>query len=69
MSIVIWMSLNALRMVFERSCRMLRCTDGGSCASSVGQHGAHGVGHLDDVGARLLLHLQRDDALLRPAFV
>ena len=36
MSIVSWMSLNAWRMFTERSWRMPRCTDGGSCASSAG---------------------------------
>ena len=31
MSIVTWMSLNAARMVRDRSCRGVRWTDGGSC--------------------------------------
>ncbi len=36
MSIVHWMSANALRMDFERSCRTCRLTDEGSCAWSDG---------------------------------
>ena len=35
-SIVIWMSVKAARMVRERSCRGVRCTDGGSCDSNDG---------------------------------
>ena len=35
-SIVIWMSLNAARIVRERSWRGVRCTDGGSCDSNDG---------------------------------
>ena len=36
MSIVSWMSRNAVRIVFERSCRGVRCTDGGSELSKLG---------------------------------
>ena len=35
-SIVHWMSWNASRMFFERSPRMVRCTEGGSARSKVG---------------------------------
>ena len=37
MSIVTWMSLKAARIVRERSCRGVRCTDGGSCDSKDGR--------------------------------
>ena len=67
MSIVHWMSLNAARMVFDRSPRTSMCTDGGSCASSAGSSLRGRVGDLDGVHAGLPLERQVDGAL--PAVV
>ena len=69
MSIVSWMSLKALRMFTERSWRITRCTDGGNCAWSAGSTARTASGDLDHVGARLLLHFERDGALLRSPLV
>ena len=65
MSIVSWMSLNAWRMFTERSWRMHEVHRRRQLRLERRQHGANGVGDLDHVGARLLLHFERDGALLR----
>ena len=63
MSIVTWMSLNAARMVRERSWRGAMWADGGSCACERRQQRADRVGDFDGVAARLTHHLQGDGAL------
>ena len=49
-------------MFFERSPRMPRCTEGGSCAWKVGQQPLDLVGHFDGVAARLPHDRQVDAA-------
>ncbi len=57
------MSVNALRMDFDRSCRTCRLTDEGSCACSVGSSARIAAVHLDDVQHfRLALHRHVDGA-------
>ena len=62
-SIVHWMSVNAARMLFDRSPRTVMCTEGGSCDSRIGQQLADGVGDLDGVRAWLPLEREIDGAL------